>query len=198
MISQLPNIITIARLVLILPIGYCILTDSWIAVLVLLLVAGLSDLLDGALARGFHWESRFGKVADPVADKLTFGLVVILLTVKQLYPFWLMCLVIGRDVFIVVGAGIYRLLVKRLDVEPSVLSKLNTAVQVVIPLLIIIATQDWPASQLAHYALDPAGYVIAGGFAVVSGLDYAYVWGRRAIAERRQSRLSDSQPSDVA
>lgn len=198
MISQLPNAITIGRILLILPIGYFIVIDDWIVVLVLLLIAGASDLLDGALARAFRWESRFGQVTDPVADKLTFGLVVVLLAFKNMYPIWLMMIVIGRDVAILVGAGMYRLLVKRLDVEPSFLSKLNTAVQVVVPLLIIIGTQDWLVSEYSLIILNPWGYFVALGFAVVSGLDYAFFWGRRAIKEWRQSRVERSGSGDVA
>lgn len=198
MISQLPNAITIGRILLILPIGYFIVIDDWIVVLVLLLIAGASDLLDGALARAFRWESRFGQVTDPIADKLTFGLVVVLLAFKHMYPIWLMMIVIGRDVAILVGAGMYRLLVKRLDVEPSFLSKLNTAVQVAVPLLIIIGTQDWLFSEYSLIILNPWGYFVALGFAVVSGLDYAFFWGRRAIKEWRQSRVERSGSGDVA
>lgn len=198
MISQLPNAITIGRILLILPIGYFIVIDDWIVVLVLLLIAGASDLLDGALARAFRWESRFGQVTDPIADKLTFGLVVVLLAFKHMYPIWLMVIVIGRDVAILVGAGMYRLLVKRLDVEPSFLSKLNTAVQVAVPLLIIIGTQDWLFSEYSLIILNPWGYFVALGFAVVSGLDYAFFWGRRAIKEWRQSRVERSGSGDVA
>ncbi len=198
MISQLPNAITIGRILLILPIGYFIVIDDWIVVLVLLLIAGASDLLDGALARAFRWESRFGQVTDPIADKLTFGLVVVLLAFKHMYPIWLMVIVIGRDVAILVGAGMYRLLVKRLDVEPSFLSKLNTAVQVAVPILIIIGTQDWPVSEYSLIILNPWGYFVALGFAVVSGLDYAFFWGRRAIKEWRQSRVERSGSGDVA
>ncbi len=197
-ISQLPNAITIGRIILILPIGYFIVFDSWVIVLVLLLIAGASDLLDGALARGFHWESRFGQVTDPIADKLTFGLVVILLAFKQLYPLWLMLVVIGRDVGILIGAGVYRLMVKRLDVEPSLLSKANTAVQVAIPLLVVIGTQEWLVSQYALQFLNPAGFFIALGFAVISGLDYLFVWSRRALKEWRQSRNARSSTSDIA
>lgn len=198
MISQLPNAITIGRILLILPIGYFIVIDDWIVVLVLLLIAGASDLLDGALARAFRWESRFGQVTDPIADKLTFGLVVVLLAFKHMYPIWLMVIVIGRDVAILVGAGMYRLLVKRLDVEPSFLSKLNTAVQVAVPLLIIIGTQDWLVSEYSLIILNPWGYFVALGFAVVSGLDYAFFWGRRAIKEWRQSRVERSGSGDIA
>lgn len=198
MISQLPNAITIGRILLILPIGYFIVIDGWIVVLVLLLIAGASDLLDGALARAFRWESRFGQVTDPIADKLTFGLVVVLLAFKQMYPLWLMVVVIGRDVAILVGAGMYRLLVKRLEVEPSILSKINTAVQVAVPLLIIIGTQDWLVSEYSLIILNTAGYFVALGFAVASGLDYAFFWGRRAIKEWRRSRVERSGSGDIA
>lgn len=193
MMSQLPNFITLVRMLLTIPLAYCILSDQWLLVLVLLLVAGVSDLLDGALARRFRWESGFGKVADPIADKLTFGLVVILLTVKGMYPVWLMLIVIGRDVAILIGAGLYRLMFKRLDVDPTFVSKLNTVVQVIVPLLIILGTQEWYVSELVISALNPYGFVVAAAFAIASGVDYALVWGRRSHAEWRKTRLVSSK-----
>lgn len=197
MIAQLPNFITVLRMVLTVPLAYCMLTDQWLLVLILLLVAGVSDLLDGAIARRFSWETGFGRVADPIADKLTFGLVVILLTFKGMYPLWLMLIVIGRDVGILIGAGLYRLTFKVLDVDPTLVSKLNTAVQVVVPLLIILGTQEWYISELALRALYPAGFLVAAAFAIASGVDYALVWGRRAYAEWRKTR-SPSSTENVA
>lgn len=192
MISQLPNLITVFRMVLTVPLAYFMFADQWLLVLILLLVAGVSDLLDGAIARRFSWESGFGRVADPIADKLTFGLVVILLTFKGMYPLWLMLIVIGRDVGILIGAGLYRLTFKGLDVDPTLVSKLNTAVQVVVPLLIILGTQEWYISELALRALYPAGFLVAAAFAIASGVDYALVWGRRAHTEWRKTRSTSS------
>lgn len=197
MIALLPNFITVFRMVLTIPLAYFMLSDQWLLVLILLLVAGVSDLLDGAIARQFHWESGFGRVADPIADKLTFGLVVILLTFKGMYPLWLMLIVIGRDVGILIGAGLYRLTFKGLDVDPTLVSKLNTAVQVVVPLFIILGTQEWYVSELALRALYPYGFLVAAAFACASGLDYAFVWGRRAHAEWRKTR-PPSSPENVA
>ena len=197
MIAQLPNFITVLRMVLTVPLAYFMLSDQWLLVLILLLVAGVSDLLDGAIARRFSWETGFGRVADPIADKLTFGLVVILLTFKGMNPLWLMLIVIGRDVGILIGAGLYRLTFKVLDVDPTLVSKLNTAVQVVVPLLIILGTQEWYVSELALRALYPAGFLVAAAFAIASGIDYALVWGRRAHAEWRKTR-SPSSTEDVA
>lgn len=185
------------RMVLTIPLAYCILTNRWLFVLILLLVAGVSDLLDGALARRFQWESGFGRIADPLADKITFGLVVILLTVKGMYPLWLMLLVIGRDVAILIGAGLYRLLFKNLDVDPTFVSKLNTAVQVLLPLLIIVGTQQWYISEIANFAINPFGFWVAAAFAVASGIDYALLWGRKSHEEWRKTR-SESSTENVA
>lgn len=197
MIAQLPNFITVFRMVLTVPLAYFMVSDHWLLVLILLLVAGVSDLLDGAIARRFSWESGFGRVADPIADKLTFGLVVILLSFKGMYPLWLMLIVIGRDVGILIGAGLYRLTFKGLDVDPTLVSKLNTAVQVIVPLLIILGTQEWYISELALRALYPAGFLLAAAFAIASGVDYALVWGRRAYGEWRKTRPPSSTENVV-
>ena len=195
MIAQLPNAFTVLRIVLVAPIAYFILSDQWSTVLVLLLVAGLSDVVDGALARRFNWESRFGALADPIADKLTFGIVVILLTVKGLFPLWLMLVVIGRDLVILGGAGLYALLINKLDISPSNLSKLNTVVQVALPFLIIVGLNDWMVSEWAKVFVDPWGFYLAGAMALASGIDYVIVWSRRAIEQwpnRGESTHSDS------
>lgn len=192
MMSQLPNFITVVRILLTIPLAYFILVEQWFLVLVLLLVAGVSDLLDGALARQFQWESGFGRVADPIADKFTFGFVVVLLAVKGMYPLWLMFLIIGRDVAILVGAGLYRLFFKTLDIDPSFVSKLNTVVQVLVPVVIIVGTQPWPISDFATRSLNPVGFWIAAAFALGSGVDYAIVWGRKAHSKWREARIDSS------
>lgn len=183
MISQLPNAITVLRLLLIAPLTYCIMTELWVAAFTFLVLAGLSDLVDGWLARKFGWISTFGKFADPLADKLTFGIVIVLLTWNHHYPLWLMLIVIGRDVVILVGATIYRLLFHALEIEPILVSKINTAVQVILMLLVMVSLSSLLDEINFEVFFSPYGYGFAATVAVVSGIAYVYLWSRRARAD---------------
>ena len=82
MIHHLPNVITLVRFALIFPTAWFIWNENYAEALILMLIAGLSDGLDGALARGYRWTSKFGEMADPLADKVLVGAVFVLLTIQ--------------------------------------------------------------------------------------------------------------------
>ena len=105
---QLPNALTIIRLLLVIPIVFFIWTNHWMPACVLTLFAGLTDVLDGVLARKFDWVSQFGKVMDPIADKVLFGTVFIVLTAKGHIPAWITIIVVSRDLVIMAGTMVYK------------------------------------------------------------------------------------------
>lgn len=182
MIRQLPNLITIARLVLVPPAGWLLWHQDYGVALVVIAVAGLSDFIDGELARRFDWRSRFGEFADPLADKLLVSVVFVVLVLQQHIPIWLVVVVVLRDVVILGGAGAYRLLFHDIEISPTFVSKANTAVQVLLPILVLVTLLDVPAlSGLVAALVDPWLFGIAAAFAVWSGLDYVISWSRRAI-----------------
>ncbi len=174
--EQIPNIITVIRILSILPICWLLWKESYALALALLVLAGLSDALDGFLARRYGWLTRLGAMLDPVADKLFVMAVFIVFGLKGHLPWWLIALVIGRDVLIVLGAIIYRLVTGRLDMRPLMISKLNTGLQI-----FLLAT------TLLHVALYPLpGWFNLGlqwGVAVttvLSGAAYVLLWSRYA------------------
>ena len=182
MIAHLPNAITFARLILVGPIGYCLVMEYWYVVLILLVVAGVSDLLDGFLARHFSWESRVGQIADPIADKLTFGTVIVLLTWQGIIPFWLTIVVLAREVVILLGAVVYRCLFKELEIAPLTVSKINTALQVLLLVLVVIGLANPEAGRVLQTIIDPYGYWLIAAFAIISGATYVFVWSKKAAA----------------
>jgi cardiolipin synthase len=148
--------------------------------LILIFVAGLSDGLDGFLAKTFDWRTRLGGLLDPLADKLLLVTVILTLTFMELTPVWLAAVVIGRDLVIVTGAIVYNYLIGRVTPDPSVISKVNTICQLLY-ILFVIAHQasGWP----------PATGILLVGAAVlftsvVSGLDYVIRWSAKAAANR--------------
>ncbi|MBO6574221.1 MAG: CDP-alcohol phosphatidyltransferase family protein [Rhodothermales bacterium] len=102
-----PNVLSMVRLVLVLPLAYLIMADGrllWIMVLTLLIVA--TDYFDGRIARWSKTVSEWGKVLDPLADKLAGGLVVMALVVRGALPAWLLAVVAARDLAILAGGAV--------------------------------------------------------------------------------------------
>ncbi len=106
---HLPNIICLLRIALIWPIVGSLAAGEYRFTLLLFVVAGASDGLDGWLAKRFGWTSRLGKFLDPLADKLLLVSVFLVLCWLQRVPFWLGVIAVGRDVMIGLGAIMYRI-----------------------------------------------------------------------------------------
>jgi cardiolipin synthase len=186
MLQHIPNIITVVRVLLVVPTAWCLLSARYVEALGLLAVAGASDAVDGWLARKLDAVSRFGAAVDPLADKLLVGVLFVALLIKGVLPLWVVGIAIGRDLVILLGALAYRLLFKHIEFEPTPVSKLNTAAQIVVLLLLLFGLCGFGAlSALARALTDPYGFWLVALLAIVSGLDYVLTWGRRALAERR-------------
>lgn len=172
----LPNAISLLRIALVVPILLLIVDARFDWALVLLVVAGLSDGIDGYIAKRFDWHSRLGSLLDPAADKILVAATFVTLVCTGLAPLWLAAIVILRDVVIVAGVILYNVFVGPMDGEPTRVSKLNTALELVfIVCALARAAFDWP----------PEAVVMAVGAAVlvtvvISGIDYVWSWTRRA------------------
>ncbi len=182
--KDIPNAISMMRIILVAPIVYFLLVGHHGASLILFLVAGLSDALDGFLAKRYHWVSRLGSFLDPLADKLLLLSCFVACAYLKLMPVWLLVLVISRDVFVATGAFLYHHFIEGFKGEPPFSSKLNTVVQIVY-LLMLISSQG--------VILMPPSWLELSIYAVlattsVSGLEYVWVWGMRAwnIREKRR------------
>lgn len=177
--EQIPNIITMIRIVSIAPICWLLWRGEYPLALMLLVLAGLSDALDGFLARRYGWFTRLGAFLDPVADKLFVMAVFIVFGLQGNLPWWLVSLVIGRDVVIVLGAMACRWLRGKLEIRPLMISKLNTGLQI-----FLLAT------TLLHVALYPLPSWLTIGLqwgvvatTLLSGIAYMILWGRYAFAK---------------
>ena len=185
MLRSIPNIITLVRIALIVPIAWLLLDERYLAGLVILVIAGLSDALDGALARRFSWASSFGAYADPFADKLLVGTMFVILVWQSHVPLWLAAVAISRDVIIMFGALAYGFLFEKVELNPTFISKLNTAMQIAMLILVLVGlVAAGPLSAFAVGVLDPWGFAVVATLGVSSGIDYVFTWSRRAIQER--------------
>lgn len=144
--------------------------------LVLFAVAGFSDALDGFLAKHYHWESRLGSILDPLADKLLLVASFAALTWLDLLPYWLLWLVLGRDVLIVVGALAYHYIVGKFELLPLWSSKINTALQISLVLLVMFQQQILFDAQ---YWITIMTWLVVASI-INSGAEYLIVWGLRA------------------
>jgi cardiolipin synthase len=130
------------------------------------------------MAKRYGWESRIGGFLDGIADKLLLtGAMLALAWVGQL-PVWLVAAAIARDAVIAVGAVAFRVLIGPFTAQPSRLSKLNTALQILVVAVALTAWLGAPYAPWMHAAVYGASLVLV----VVSGLGYIIVWGRRAAS----------------
>ena len=100
---HIPNIISVLRIFLVLPIAIQLYNEAWMSAFILFFIAGISDGIDGFLARAFNWKSKLGAMLDPIADKLLLTVIFITLAYKGVIPVWLAALVVVRDIVIIIG-----------------------------------------------------------------------------------------------
>lgn len=105
MLKHIPNILTIIRFILIPVILYFIFTGNYILAFVFFTLSGITDILDGAIARKFNLISTFGKLMDPLADKLTQISVLATLVFKEIIPFWILIIVMLKELIMIIGAS---------------------------------------------------------------------------------------------
>ncbi len=178
MLRHLPNFICLVRIALIWPtIDALYAGRNWTA-LILVAVCAVSDGLDGWLAKRFNWTSQLGKLLDPLADKLL--LVALFLTAAwiNLLPWWLTAAVVARDVMIGLGAVIYRFWFGPLHGRPTLVSKINTGMQLAVALAAILGgAADFPTPEMVT-----ALAIVTLVTTIVSGADYLSAFTRRALA----------------
>ena len=133
----LPNLITAARLAAVPLFVWWLFDGQFNNALWLFILMGLSDALDGYLAKSFEWKTALGAYMDPAADKAMLIGAYVTLGALHLLPHWLVFIVILRDVAILAGALAYNFATRRLDIQPASISKLNTVVQIVLVVAII-------------------------------------------------------------
>lgn len=178
--SDLPNIITFFRFLLVIPVVLLLLNRRYGEALLVFALAGFSDALDGYLAKRYRWTSRLGALLDPLADKLMLVSGFVTLAWLGLIPPWLVGLVILRDVVIVTGAIVYNMRIEKLEAAPSVVSKLNTLAQILLVLAVIYSQAVKPLPPLWMNVLI-SGVLVS---TLWSGLDYVWTWGRKAWLRR--------------
>ena len=197
-ILTVPNMLTVFRMVLIPVFVTLLFYRRFSLALAVFILAGLTDGLDGLLARRFGQQSQLGTVLDPIADKLMLVTAFIVLSMRSIFPqpvpnhlpvpFWVTVAVISRDVFIIVGAAAINIMTGFRGFRPSWLGKLNTTVQIGGIAAIMFAAS---VPYYTGYYL-PTVYVAVFALAVLSGLHYIFFASRLMNEDRKHGAPPES------
>lgn len=177
----IPNALTFLRVFLIVPFAIALWEGNYRPALVIFVLAAITDAFDGFLARQFDWRTRLGAIADPLADKALLITSYLMLTLTGVLPVWLFPLVLGRDLLIVAGGLAFHYWIGRFEMQPSLLGKFNTLVQILVVLAIIVMLAGLPMQSW----ITEVGILLVAISTVVSGVHYVVVWSYRAWRANR-------------
>lgn len=135
----IPNLITIGRFILVPLVIMMIVQGQWPLAFALFVIAGLSDAVDGFLARRFDMKSELGAYLDPMADKALLVSIYVALAIGGIIPAWLAILVVSRDMMIVSAVVLSWIVDNPLEIRPFFISKLNTAAQIAFAAVLLAA-----------------------------------------------------------
>ncbi len=170
MIAQIPNILSLLRILMVPVIVVLLRNSDYQTALIVFFAAGVSDGLDGYIAKRFQLQSELGAMLDPIADKLLIISTYTMLSLGGFVPFWLLMIVIFRDLIIVGGYWMLVALGDEPSVKPMLVSKLNTLLQIVLVVVVLIALAGW---LNVAWMIDGLVYGVAAT-SLISGV--LYVW----------------------
>ncbi len=165
----IPNFLTLLRILLTPLLVWLLLNQELSWALIVFFLAGVTDGLDGFIARAFNQKSRFGAYLDPLADKLLLDTSFILLARLHIIPVWLAIITISRDALILLGVLLFFLNHISFEIKPSIISKLTTLSQIATA-LVAMSSSLWRP----HGMLLTILFIITALFTVASGLHYIY------------------------
>jgi cardiolipin synthase len=176
---NVPNVLTTLRVLAAPLLAYALLRRHFEFAFYLFIVAAITDALDGWIARHFNLMTHYGAVMDPLADKLITLVCVVLLTWLGLVPLWLTLAIVVRDTVIVSGAFAYHRLFGEVEIRPTLLGKLHTALA--FTLFTTVLANAAPLVDVSAW-LNTA-FLGVLGTSLASMLQYVVLWARKATKE---------------
>lgn len=167
-----PNLLTLARIAMVPWLIVLLHQESYFLSLVVFVVAGVTDGVDGYIAKNFNATTKLGALLDPLADKALLVSSYVMLSIMQIVPFWLVVTVVFRDLVIVCGYLIMELFFGEVTMKPLRISKVNTCVQIAF-IILVLASLAW-SLELPTLMLFLAYLVFVTS--VMSGAAYVYIW----------------------
>lgn len=180
-----PNQLTLIRLIIIPFIIINIADRNYRWALILLVIAGVSDGLDGLLARTLHQQTRLGQYLDPIADKLLLSTLFLVLSIVHRIPWKYTVLVFSRDLCILLTCAVIYATTTIRDFRPSIFGKINTGAQVATIFFVLLYQVD--TSPWVFYTRK-VGLISTFVFTLVSGIHYVFLIGQRLRAYEREGR----------
>jgi cardiolipin synthase len=178
-ILTVPNQLTFLRLAFLPFFIIAIKYENYVVALTILVVAGLTDGLDGLLARGMNQKTPLGAYLDPIADKLLLSSSYLALALKGRIAWWLAIMVLGRDVLLLVACAVILLTIGYRPFPPSIWGKATTFFEItLIVLVLVLAVYN---EQSLSILLETCSYIVAV-LVVISGLHYSIVVSRQLHA----------------
>jgi len=171
---SIPNLITIARILLVPIVVWAIGSGEMLFAFLLFLAAGVSDAVDGYIAKRFNMTSEIGAYLDPLADKALIVSIYVALGITYAIPRWLVILVVSRDIMIIGGVMLSWLVGNPVKVKPLLVSKLNTVAQIVFACLVLGSL----GLHLDAGRLETALMYLVAILTLVSVAAYVREWGR--------------------
>ncbi len=166
---NIPNLLTVSRILITPLFVIFLLRHMYGFALLAFIVAGVTDGLDGFIARWFNQRSTLGALLDPLADKMLLTASFMTLAILRIIPSWLTVIVISRDVVILLGVAVFSIFNISFEIKPSGASKLTTFAQLIVICLSLLDANFSVASSLVV-----SSFWIAAGFTVLSGLHYIF------------------------
>jgi cardiolipin synthase len=182
-VFTVPNQLTFLRLGFLPLFIICIHYDRYGLALAILIVAGLTDGLDGILARSLNQKTALGAYLDPIADKLLLSSSFVILALNRKISWWLATLVLSRDIILLTAAAVILVVVGYRPFPPSIYGKATTALQILLVFMVVLlAVTNWSWLQVTR---DIVGYLVAA-FTVFSGFHYCFTVARRLNEPQHQ------------
>lgn len=180
--SQTPNLLTILRIILTVPIVITLLNQQYFITIILLAIAGITDALDGFIAKKFDFSSRLGSILDPAADKILLTSSLFAMFFIEIIPLWLFILIFIRDIMIVAGTVGYLLGSNdKSSLTPSNISKINTVLQIFMVIFVVLA-QIYSALKIWQLEV----FIITATTTFISGVDYIWMWINKVILQEKK------------
>jgi len=167
---NLANILTVIRILLVPLFVICLLRELFAFALLVFTIAGISDGLDGLLARYYNQRTTLGAYLDPIADKLLLTAAFVSLAILKIVPGWLTVIVITRDVLIVLGIAVFSITDIKFEIKPSLVSKCTTVVQLAAIIFTLLDLEISGTLMMKDFL-----YWLTAGLTITSGLHYIYI-----------------------
>lgn len=182
MLQSLPNLITVGRIILVPVVIWAITSGNMLLAFWLFVAAGISDAVDGFIAKRFNAQTEFGAYLDPIADKALLMSIYVTLSLEGLLPRWIVIAVVSRDIMIMGAVILSWIMNKPVEIHPLIISKLNTAAQIALAALVLASSGfKFDAGQAKDVML-----ILAGGLTIISAAAYLVEWMKHIASDPRE------------